>query len=68
MMEQLEWWMEVMSEDFNCQTIANTLWAFATKSRKSGERMMEPNVFIATFGSQRFHSPPKGNIRTIASP
>jgi hypothetical protein len=54
---------QVISGEFNsldiANTHANTLSAFATKSIKSGERMMEPNVFIATFGGQRFHRPPK---------
>ena len=60
---QLERRAEVISGQINSQdianTLANTLWAFATKSIKSGERMMEPNMFIATFGCQRFHRPPK---------
>jgi hypothetical protein len=36
MMEQLERRMEVMSGEFNSQTIANTLWAFATMGTKPG--------------------------------
>ena len=36
MMGQLERRMEVMSGEFNSQTIANTLWAFATMARSRG--------------------------------
>ena len=36
LMEQLERRMEVMSGEFNSQTIANTLWAFATMGTKPG--------------------------------
>ena len=46
---QLERRTEVISGEINSQDIANThantLWAFATKSIKSGERMMEPCVY-----------------------
>jgi len=56
---QLERRAEVISGEINSTHITNTLWAFKTKRIKSGERMMEPNVLIATFGSHRFHRPPK---------
>jgi hypothetical protein len=40
MMGQLERRTEVISEEFNPQEVANTLWAFATMGKQPGERMI----------------------------
>jgi hypothetical protein len=36
-----DWRTETISEEFNSEEVANTLWAFVTMGTKPGERMME---------------------------
>jgi hypothetical protein len=40
-MRQLEERAEAISGEFTSQEFANTLWAYATMSRKPGQRIME---------------------------
>ncbi len=57
MMGQLERRTETISEEFNSQSVANTLWAFTTMGTKPGERMMgqlewRPETISEEFNSQ----------------
>jgi len=57
--------VEAMSGEFNSQAIANTLWAFATVGRQSGERMMRLRERRAQAISGEFNSLQLGQMNHL---